>query len=96
MWATKHSLRGKPVGRAFHRSIFFAGKNLKGFENALARGFEAVVGYKLPAQKMSNADTVKVDGRRKGLSSARGTNGFAKLAVVRESIVNPLKHQARG
>lgn len=43
------------------------------------RGFLQGVGYKLSAQKMSNAGTVKVDGR-KGLSM-RGTNGFTKLAV---------------
>ena len=93
MWATKHSLRGKPVGRAFHRSIFFAGKNLKGFENALARGFEAVVGYKLPAQKMSNADTVKVDGRKRVFRArGRGTNGLpSQIGSTQKKHYSPLK-----
>ena len=58
------------------------------------RGFQGV-GYKLSAQKMSNAETVKVDGReerRVSPTRAReaGTNGFAKLAV-RKSRVHLLK-----
>ena len=66
-----------------NRSISLPGKNFLKVKSpsahARACGFLQGVGYKLSVQKMSNADTVKVDGR-KGLSM-RGTNGFTKLAV---------------
>ena len=77
MWATKHTQT--LLGKSKH---FFARKRLPSSRLPAAHAhavFFRELGYKLSAQKMSNADTVKVDGR-KGLS-VRGANGFAKLAV---------------